>query len=173
MVTPTLKPIAPEESEKLIRLAEEIWLPAFAPYFDGEKLKALFTGMYHPDLIRRQLTEPKHEYRFIFCSAAAEYPDGYCATLNEGEAVRIDKVYVRENLRGRGVGSAVMHILLADASAAGKSEASLRVNRQNTAAIRLYRRMGFSIVAEEDFPGPDGHIYNDFVMLKKLDIGRG
>lgn len=168
MVTPTLKRIGPEESEKLIRLAEEIWLPAFAPYFKKEKLTALFAGMYSPELIREQLTDPARTYRFIFCEAETDEPDGYCATMREGEVLRIDKVYVRENLRGRGVGSAVIKKLLSEGASSGASEASLRVNRQNNAAVRLYLRLGFVISAREDFPAPDGYIYNDFVMAKKL-----
>lgn len=169
MVTPTLKRISPEESEKLICLAEEIWLPAFAPYFDRTQLIALFKGMYHPDLIKAQLADPARTYHFIFCNTENEKPDGYCAVVKEKTSMRIDKVYVRKALRGQGTGTAVIRQLLSCAAASGMTEASLRVNRQNTAAVRLYLRLGFTIACEEDFPAPDGYVYKDYVMVKRLE----
>lgn len=56
---------------------------------------------------------------------------------------------VRPGWRGRGIGTALMRAMLAQLRAAGYAQASLAVQKANAAA-RLYRRLGFMTVAEND-----------------------
>lgn len=66
-------------------------------------------------------------------------------SLGAGEA-HILNVCVRENLRGRGIGRALLRHLLDRGAAAGMLEAFLEVRPSNLAAIRLYQSLGFEAV---------------------------
>ncbi len=80
-----------------------------------------------------------------FCRIAmfADEIAGYgIMSTGAGEA-HILNVCVRERLRDRGVGRALLEHLASRGSAAGATEAYLEVRPTNTQAIRLYRALGF------------------------------
>ncbi len=55
----------------------------------------------------------------------------------------IDEVWIREKVRGRGMGGEVLRVLTANLSAAGVRAVHLEVGGDNPKAERLYRRAGF------------------------------
>jgi ribosomal protein S18 acetylase RimI-like enzyme len=59
-------------------------------------------------------------------------------------------IAVVPNARGKGVGSALLDALLAQARADGHGSISLSVDRANAGAIGLYERHGFRRVGEDD-----------------------
>jgi ribosomal-protein-alanine N-acetyltransferase len=63
-------------------------------------------------------------------------------SLGAGEA-HVLNVCVRDEFRSRGFGRRLLEHLLERAAAAGVHEAFLEVRPSNTAAIRLYQRLGF------------------------------
>jgi ribosomal-protein-alanine N-acetyltransferase len=63
-------------------------------------------------------------------------------SLGAGEA-HVLNVCVRDEFRSRGFGRRLLEHLLERAAAAGVYEAFLEVRPSNTAAIRLYQRLGF------------------------------
>ena len=67
------------------------------------------------------------------------------------------RLIVSPALRGRGLGEALVHALLERARAEGCRPISLNVNRSNSAAVRLYSKLGFRDAArpadEADSPG--------------------
>ena len=52
-------------------------------------------------------------------------------------------VHVRKDVRGRGIGGALMHVLLERATAAGKHVMVAGVDADNVGSIRLHERLGF------------------------------
>ena len=69
---------------------------------------------------------------------------GVCGVLNMAGDGNITNVAVREEYRGRGIAARLMRRLLADAEAAGMRAFTLEVRASNTAAIRLYEKLGFT-----------------------------
>jgi ribosomal protein S18 acetylase RimI-like enzyme len=57
----------------------------------------------------------------------------------------IEAVVVRPDARRAGVGRALIHTLLHDASRAGREEAALYVVEGNNVAVRLYASLGFTL----------------------------
>lgn len=170
-----LKPLTKAELPQLLILSEKIWIPAFAPLFDHQKLWSLYRGMYSRDLLKDWMSRPGCELFFIFreggkkdTAVLAVQPIGYLATELKGTTLKLDKIYVDPTLQSKGIGSRVMEITAEKAFNYGASEITLRVNRRNDRAIAFYVRCGFEITGEEDFPAPDGHVYDDFLMTKKL-----
>jgi len=61
-----------------------------------------------------------------------------------GDSCLIEEVVVRDDARGRGVGSALMRELLSRLEAAGCAEVSVTVLSDNAGAIKFYRRHGLT-----------------------------
>lgn len=57
----------------------------------------------------------------------------------------IDEFFIRERVRGRGMGSEVLHTLFPALSEHGVKALHLEVDRDNTRARRLYERAGFRL----------------------------
>ena len=87
----------------------------------------------------------------------------------EIDVVEIVSVYVTGEKRGQGAATALMAAILA---AVGKGnifrKAVLGVNAGQTAAVALYRRFGFQIVAEKSAVQGDGNAYLGYIMEKEL-----
>lgn len=69
---------------------------------------------------------------------------GYCVELGGIDGF-VDEFFIREKVRGRGIGAEVLGKLLPALSESGVRALHLEVARDNEAAQRLYRRAGFSM----------------------------
>ena len=80
-----------------------------------------------------------------------------------GERLYFSRLIVKKTERGRGYGKAISEYILALAKEKGYREIALGVNCDNTAAVQLYKNLGFSVCekAEDD----DGEFYR---MEKRL-----
>ena len=72
---------------------------------------------------------------------------GFCAFWLVFDEIHINNVAVRPQLRGRGLGTALMRHVLAEAKQFGAKRATLEVRASNAAARRLYERLGFYVAA--------------------------
>ena len=72
---------------------------------------------------------------------------GFCAFWLVLDEIHINNVAVRPPLRGVGIGSALLHRVLAEARQLGARRATLEVRASNEAARRLYERLGFYVAA--------------------------
>ena len=70
---------------------------------------------------------------------------GFCAFWLVFDEIHINNVAVRPEYRGRGMGTAVMHRVFAEARELGARRATLEVRASNTGARRLYERLGFYV----------------------------
>jgi L-amino acid N-acyltransferase YncA len=61
----------------------------------------------------------------------------------EGDHILVDAIGVHETARGRGVGTAVLHHVLAESERAGVAEVRAIVAEDNVASLALHRRAGF------------------------------
>lgn len=150
----------------LYKLAEEIWIPAFAPLFSEIQLRALYRGMYNDELLTQWLSQKSNELYFIYSD---QKPIGYAAVEKHPSFLKLDKIYIHPSLQGKGCGGAAMKKIDQIAIDAGLSVIQLRVNRENNSAIAFYLHRNFQIIESIDFPGPDGFLYEDYLMEKLLD----
>jgi ribosomal-protein-alanine N-acetyltransferase len=84
------------------------------------------------------------EVCFIYVLRTNEQPvAGFCAFWRVAEQFHINNLAIRPELRGRGLGSRLLHAVIAEAGRLGAESATLEVRRSNLAAIRLYEQAGF------------------------------
>jgi ribosomal protein S18 acetylase RimI-like enzyme len=74
---------------------------------------------------------------------------GWLVLATLPDEVRVVEIMVSSELRGSGIGTAVLQGILSDARQAGKP-VRLSVNPMNETAIRLYLRLGFRITGSDD-----------------------
>jgi len=85
----------------------------------------------------------------------------------EREAALIEAAGVAPELRGRGIGTALVRAAEAFASENGFTAAELGVEDTNPAARRLYERLGYHSVARMDFVYDGAPRPNPGVLLRK------
>jgi ribosomal-protein-alanine N-acetyltransferase len=78
--------------------------------------------------------------RTLDCAVA-----GFCAFWLVLDEIHINNVAIRPAYRGHGLGSALMHHVLAEARRLGAHRATLEVRDSNAGARRLYERIGFRV----------------------------
>lgn len=82
----------------------------------------------------------------IFVARTSECPVvGFCAFWLVVDEIHINNVALRPTFRGQGIGTALLQRVLAEARSLGARRATLEVRASNTAARRLYERMGFYV----------------------------
>lgn len=70
---------------------------------------------------------------------------GFCAFWLVFDEVHINNIAMRPQFRGAGVGTALLHHVLAAARELGARRATLEVRASNAQALRLYERLGFYV----------------------------
>jgi ribosomal-protein-alanine N-acetyltransferase len=82
----------------------------------------------------------------IFVVRTADWPvAGFCAFWLVFDEIHINNVAVRPALRGLGIGTALLHHILAEGAKLGARRATLEVRASNQGARRLYERLGFYV----------------------------
>jgi ribosomal-protein-alanine N-acetyltransferase len=72
---------------------------------------------------------------------------GFCAFWLVFDENHVNNVALRPQFRGRGIGSALLRHVVAEARRLGARRATLEVRASNVAARRLYERLGFYVAA--------------------------
>ena len=95
--------------------------------------------MYESEFLNRDTS------RMFVLRTASRPVAGYCAAWFILDEIHINNIAVRPELRGQGLGSALLTHVLEEGRAVGASRATLEVRRSNDDARRLYERFGFRV----------------------------
>lgn len=107
---------------------------------------ATFTNPWTREMLDRELRQSDvarvYVVRLPGCRVAA-----FCACWLVHDELHINTIAVDARMRRRGLATALMKHLLAEAAASGAHRTFLEVRRSNLPAQRLYERLGFSVAA--------------------------
>lgn len=131
--------------EKITEPTEELYaaLQRLIPLLGTHKVKPTweeFCALVNSEaslLVVAHDTDAKNEIVGILCLTIYRVPTGIRSIIED--------VVVDEQLRGRGIGKALVSYAIELARQAGASGISLTSNPQREAANRLYRSMGFEL----------------------------
>ncbi len=140
-----LRPVGPEDEEFLIAVYASTREPELAQVPWSEEQKSAF--------VRQQAGAQRREYESRF--PAAEYdvilldgrPVGRLWVARDDEEVRLLDIALLPEAQGRGVGSALLPLLVEEARAGGKKLRHM-VFVMNDGARRFYERLGFRVFEE-------------------------
>jgi mycothiol synthase len=95
-----------------------------------------------------EMAELFDDRAFVLVAEIEGSPVGYChVELGRGESW-LESVAVDPDRHGRGIGAALVARALAEARRRGGARVRLAVADRNATALRLYRRLGFQVVAQ-------------------------
>ena len=97
-------------------------------------------------------------------------PVAYAGIIPESEKKRLmlSKIYVKQSMRGNGVGKAMLEFIEQKSTHKGLESIWLTVNRFNHEPISWYKRNGFVTVDEVKKDIGNGFFMDDYVMQKNL-----
>lgn len=134
----------------------------------GEYLRTAFDR----EKIRRELSDPGSTFLFLEVDGRVagylKVNEGEAQTdLREAEGLEIERIYLRQEFQGRGLGRVLLEKGLEIARRKGKRYAWLGVWEKNTPAIGFYERMGFAKSGTHDFfMGPERQ--TDYLMRRPV-----
>eukprot|EP00873_Tetraselmis_striata_P009417 jgi/Tetstr1/429681/TSEL_019577.t1 len=112
----------------------------------------------------------KRTVRLLYLADGGGQVLGYVAFSISSLSVQVGKLAVRDTHRRQGLGRRLLLAALQEAIATKRSVASLHVDTGNTAALGLYRSLGFEQDGRvEDYYGQGRHAFR---MLCELDQGK-
>jgi len=106
--------------------------------------QASFTNPWTRDMYLAELENRGISYCYVIRSAAGRVI-GFCSFWRVLDELHINNLAVMPAERGAGAGTALLREILREGGRLGAKRATLEVRRSNTAALRLYERLGFSV----------------------------
>jgi len=164
---PCILPLSDADIPDLIQLARTIWYAHYPSIITVEQIEYMLDQRYRPEIIRRQLASGTAWWDKLLVDGAMVAFASYELSEHAG-AMKLDKLYVRYDLRGQGYGRLLIGHVEAKARAQGKTRLYLQVNKNNATAIAAYLRNGFVVTESARFDIGCGFIMDDFVMSKTL-----
>jgi diamine N-acetyltransferase len=145
----------PAEMEALAAFAQTQFAANFAHLYEAAEMQRFLEDAYHPDLLRREMSEGKAV--FALCETSGHYLGyikyGFCKlpiTPANPPQTEIHQLYIDAGMQGYGIGKKLMQMALADMEPRS-GEICLGVWSQNFRAQRFYESFGFAKVGEYDF----------------------
>lgn len=151
---------------EVARLAREIWNQHYAPVIGQGQVDYMLERFQSVSAITDQLAEG-YEYYLVSSGQAVA---GYLAVVpRPGEgACQLSKLYLRQAVRGQGLGREMIAFAEHRARAVGAGQLWLTVNRHNAGPIAFYEAMGFQNVGPTVADIGGGYVMDDFKMVKQL-----
>ena len=152
------------DSQLLATLADTIWREHYIPIIGKPQVDYMLEHFQSREAIATQM---KEGVRYFILEYDGK-PAGYYAFEARADAYFLSKIYVLKDYRGKGLGRAAMQALRARAREAGIPRITLTVNKDNSASIEAYKRMGF----RQDKPSikdiGGGFVMDDYLMVLEL-----
>ena len=167
--TGLVTPIRHEDIEEISHLAREIWYLHYPGIITVAQIDYMLEQRYGPEHIAAQLSQESACWYKLETDAGIT---GFACTApgSSESSEKLDKLYVHPRVQGRGFGYALMRYVEKCARARNKRTLYLQVNKENTASIDFYRRIGFAETESVVVNIGGGHVMDDYIMSKQLAV---
>lgn len=159
------KVVSTEDIVAVARLAREIWVEHYVPIIGRAQVDYMLDKFQSPAAIRGQITAG-YEYYLIEAGCALA---GYFAIVRDPDdpaVMLLSKLYVAAEFRRRGLATAALALVEAQARKQDIRAIRLTVNKNNAGSIAWYEQAGFRnrAAVTKDIGG--GFVMDDYVMEK-------
>lgn len=149
-----------ENIKKLSRFATEIVRDPYDPIV-GENQNDYMLEMFQSEAaITKQLNSG---YDYTVAMDNGKWI-GFYGVEAHGEKLFLSKFYVHKDSRKKGYSSAMMKKIIDECKDRGLSSVYLRVNRENSDSIEVYKHFGFIIDCEDKADIGNGYFMDDYIM---------
>lgn len=150
--------------EVIVDLAREIW----NEYFTAIIGKAQVDYMLETFQSKKAITEQLENGFLYFLIKDNNEAIGYIGVLPKEKKLFLSKLYVRSAERGKGYGREAIRFLEELAIKKGVNRISLTVNKNNSATIEAYKKLGFEVGGHVIQDIGNGFVMDDYEMQKDL-----
>ena len=166
----TIRPACPDDIRTIQDIAHATWPVAYAAIITPAQIAYMLDLMYSEAALLDQLQVKGH--RFLLAEQDGK-PIGFAGFEHHYRTgrSRLHKLYVLPDVKGTGVGHALLEAVLMEAMKAGDSAVELNVNKHNPAKD-FYTRHGFTIERDEVIDIGHGFVMDDHVMVRNLQSER-
>lgn len=168
--TITIRPATAADAVLLAELGSLTFSQAFAKDNTPKDMALYLQQAFSPEIQAAELADPACVFWLV---SEADIISGYTKLqsglllncLSTQNTLKISRLYVLEQFWGNGIGTYLLNEINQYARKKGFESIWLTVWDQNPRAIKLYQKLGFKIVGDEDFIlGED--VQHDFIMEK-------
>jgi ribosomal protein S18 acetylase RimI-like enzyme len=167
-----IRPCGRDDLDIIRQVSIETYDQAFRSMNTNENMDAYLEAAFSREKLRNELSNEKSRFFLLHCDGAV---CGYLklneapaqSDLNDPDSLEIERIYVRGEFQGRGLGRTLMDHAIRLARQLGKRYVWLGVWEKNADALAFYGRMGFSAAGRHPFwVGED--LQTDLIMKKML-----
>lgn len=144
-------------------LAYDIWPRVYDYMISSEQISYMLSLMYNLDKLQQQWGEG---VKFVLLEVEG-IPQGFVSFEERDECIFLQKLYLRPEMQGQGLGKKMLQVVIDFATDSKKPSVQLTVNRTNK-AIEFYFGNGFQIKEEKDFDIGGGYFMNDYILSLAL-----
>lgn len=153
--------------ETIQAIAKITWPVAYGKILSKEQLDYMLEKMYSDETLKDTIINKGQHFILAcendICLGFASFEHNY---LNK-DVTRIHKLYILPHIQGKGIGRFLVDTVVKFAKEKHSLTLSLNVNRYNK-AVAFYKKIGFSIVFEEDIEIGEGYLMEDYRMEMKI-----
>lgn len=161
-----------DELAAVAELAGVIWRRHYPGIITHEQIDYMLARGYSDAALRRFLDERGAGLAVAHVEGALAGFAAWCRA-EEPATTKLDKLYVLQQLHGRGTGRRLIEHVEAAARADGASTLVLNVNKHNASSIGFYRRCGFEVRESVVVDIGRGFAMDDYVMAKPIGAAAG
>ena len=161
------------EVDILRQLAFETYDQTFRSMNTVENMDKYLDAAFNRERLQQELSSPKCGFFFMYADGElsgylklAEAPEQ--SDFNDPDSIELERIYVRREFQGRGLGQKLIAYAVQTARQKGKRYLWLGVWERNEKAIAFYRDVGFVLTGRHDFQMGD-EIQHDLIMKRVLE----
>ena len=148
--------------QAVAELANEIWNEYFVDIIGQAQVDYMLDHYQSVSAITAQLESGQEYYLLKLDNKLVAYVS--LITDSPRDKVMISKLYVKQTIRGEGVGIFLLDFVKGQCKRKGIHSIWLTVNRNNQSTIDWYLRRGFKVTAETSKDIGQGYFMDDFIM---------
>ena len=150
----------------IVEIAEKTWRATYTAILSTEQLDYMLAAIYGTPALTAVMRNGSQQFLLLKDGHGIQGFISFGARPEDPQVVKIHKLYVLPENHGKGYGTILIEEVKKRMRVKGLTTLDLNVNRYNPAQ-HFYRKLGFSVLREEDVP--IGQFWmNDYIM--RLEI---
>lgn len=145
-------------------LAYEIWDEHYTPIIGKGQVEYMLSKFQSATAIKSQIDDG---YIYFLIDYLGSHV-GYLSFKEEKDTLFLSKVYVLNELRGKGIGKKAILFTENQAKKLGLSKVRLTVNKDNINSKKSYEKLGFVNCGSVVMDIGNGYVMDDYAMEKEI-----
>ncbi len=146
-------------------LAKEIWKQHYLPIIG----KAQVDYMLNKHQSTAAISQSIKDGYIYYIAYYKDKPCGYSAIVQD-EGIFLSKFYVKNALRGKGLGKAMLNTIYEFAAEHNLNRIWLTCNKHNSKSLNIYKKLGFIIINEIVTDIGNGFVMDDYIHEKHISL---